>query len=167
MPLSRVRALPAPVSIHSDPQASNMNQQSASKFLNTIGDVEKRLSALSDPVINESQLSSLGFTRAAALPYDEGPVLNDNNLFFNPYPDDKTEDLYTGLIQSVVEGAAQYLDYCDKKHHSMSCPQFVYHRIHSMLSWAKYPRLAGWRSTTRYERKQFHTLPTGHRRLTR
>lgn len=81
MPPSRARASPAPVSIHSDLEISDMNQQSATKFLSTIGDVEKRLSVLSDPVISNSQLSSLGFTRAAQLPNDEGPVVNDKNLF--------------------------------------------------------------------------------------
>lgn len=152
MPTSAVRQC-SPVTIDDEPQPNTpqVNMQRAQQALGQIEAIERTLLALSDSVVNDARLSTLGFVRAASLPLEVERPVDAKDLFFKPYPDDQAKQMCMGILNESGEGEDDYLDYCPREHHSTSaCAHHLYMQIWQLLSWAKYPRFVSWSATERY-----------------
>lgn len=152
MPTTTIRQ-PLPVIIQHEPHQPNAAdvemQDRSAQVLRKIDAVEHQLLELAEPIVNDAKLTTLGFVRAAALSLDK-PTVDTRDLFFSPFPEARTEELCDGIVNMYVEGDAEYLDYCARKHHSVSCPYYLYLRVRGLLSGAKYTRLVKWKATDRY-----------------
>lgn len=106
--------------------------------LSLIAETEQALLASSTPFVSDRQLYSLSFSRGHTLNVDHEtkPSNDPGPLFFQTYPDDKLDDLCSGVVQRINNGGSDHMHDCREKHHSIDCSNLAAGWLMSMVHYA-------------------------------